>query len=71
MFEKGDVFMFVCVWLCVVVLSCVVFVVLLFASVLVSMRWLLCGSDGSEEKTASVISKKMSREGIYPHYGLN
>ena len=54
-----------------VVLICVVFVVLLVASVLASMRWLLCGGDVSEEKTTSVISKKMSRERIYPHYGFN
>ena len=31
-------------------LLCVVFVVLLVASVLASMRWLLCGGDGSEKK---------------------
>ena len=48
--EEGDVFVFGCVWLCLVVLVCVVFVVLLVASVLASMRWLLCGGDGSEEK---------------------
>ena len=47
----GDVFVFGCVWLCLVVSVCVVFVVLLVASVLASMRWLLCGGDGSEEKT--------------------
>ena len=35
---------------------CVVFVVLLVASVLASMRWLLCGGDGSKEK--SVITEK-------------
>ena len=51
---------------CLVVLVCVVFVVLLVASVLASMRWLLCGGDGSQEKTTSVISKKMSREGFFP-----
>ena len=51
-------FVFGCVWLCLVVLVCVVFVVLLVASVLASMRWLLCGGDGSEEKTTSVILKK-------------
>ena len=54
----GDVFVFGCVRLCLVVLVCVVFVVLLVASVLASMRWLLCGGDGSEEKATSVISKK-------------
>ena len=36
---------------CVYVLVCVVFVVLLVASVLASMRWLLCGGDGSKEKS--------------------
>ena len=45
-------------WLCVVVC-----VVLLVASVLASMRWLLCGGDGSKKK--SVIPKKMSRERKY------
>ena len=41
-------------------LICVVFVVLLVASVLASMRWLLCGGDGSKkrEKTISVITVK-------------
>ena len=40
------------------VFVCVVFVVLLVASVLQSVRWLLCGSDGTknENKTTSVIS---------------
>ena len=41
----GDVFVFGCVWSCSVVLVCVVFVVLLVASVLAPMRWLLCGGD--------------------------
>ena len=54
---------------------CVVFVVLLVASVLPSMRWLLCGGDGSKKekkKTTSVISKKkMSRERMYLDYGFN
>ena len=58
--EMGDVFMFSCVWLCLVVLVCVVFVVLLVASVLASMRRLLCGGDGSEEKTTSVITKVLN-----------
>ena len=40
-------------------LVCVVFVVLMVASVLASMRWLLCGDDGSKKtKTKSVIPKK-------------
>ena len=51
-------FAFGCFWLCLVVLVCVVFVVLLVAPVLASMRWLLCGGDGSEEKATSVISRK-------------
>ena len=42
-------------------LVCVVFVALLVASVLASMRQLLCGGDGSKkEKTRSVIPKKYS-----------
>ena len=43
--------------MCLFVLVCVV---LLDASVLASVRWLLCGGDGSknEKKTTSVISKK-------------
>ena len=68
--EVGAVFVFGCVWLCLVVFICVVFVVLLVASVLASMRWLLCGGDGSEEKTTSVISKKkkknVPRENLSP-----
>ena len=58
MLEMGVVFVFCCVWLCLVVFVCVVFVVLLVASVLASLRWLLCGGDGAEERTTSVISKK-------------
>ena len=42
-------------------LACVVFVVLLVASVLASMRWQLCGGDGSEEKATSVFSKKKKK----------
>ena len=61
----GDVFVFGCVWLCLVVLVCVVFVVLLVASVLASMRWLLCGGDVAEEKTTSVISNSVPRR-IFP-----
>ena len=48
--EMGDEIVFGCVWLCLFVSVCVVFVMLLVASVLASMRWLLCGGDGSEEK---------------------
>ena len=44
--------------MCLFVLVCVVFVVLLVASVLASMRWLWCGGDGSEEKATSVITEK-------------
>ena len=65
----GDVFVFGCVWLCLVVFVCVVFVVLLVASVLAWMRWLLCGGDGSGEKATSVISKEMFRERNLPDYG--
>ena len=36
--------------MCLYVSVCVVFVVLLVASVLASMRWLLCGGDGSKKK---------------------
>ena len=51
-------------------------VVVLVASVFTSVRWLLCGGDGSKnekkkKKTTSVISKKMFRERIYPHHGFN
>ena len=46
----GDVFVFGCVWLCLYVSVCVVFVVLLVASVLASVRWLLCGGDGSKNE---------------------
>ena len=61
----------VCVSMCQYVLLCVVFVVLLVASVLASMRWLLCGGDGSKKKkTRSVIAKKcLAREFI--HYGFS
>ena len=47
-------------------LVCVVFVVLLVESVLASMRWLLCGGDGSEEKTTSAISKKCPAREFIP-----
>ena len=44
-------------------LVCVVFVVLLVASVLASMRWLLCGDDGSKKKNDICNSKnKIPRE---------
>ena len=44
-------------------LVCVVFVVLLVASVLASMRWLLCGGDGSKKKNDICNSKnKIPRE---------
>ena len=55
-------------WQCVVV--CVVFVVLLVASVLASMRWLLCG-DGSKKDVCNFKKKKLSRERIYPRYGFH
>ena len=55
--------MFVCVSMCQYVSVCVVFVVLLVASVLASMRWLLCGGDGSKKtKTTSVITENIPRE---------
>ena len=73
-----------CVWLCQYVSVCVsmsqyvsvcvVFVVLLVASVLASMRWLLCGGDGSkqkEKKTKSASPKKYPAREFYLHYGLN
>ena len=48
------------------VLACVVFVVLLVASVLASMRWLLCGGDGSKRKnTKSVILQKKIPRGNF------
>ena len=47
-------------------LVCVVFVVLLAASALASMRWLLCGGDDSTKtKTKSVITKKIHREDFF------
>ena len=48
-------------------------VVLLVASVLASVRWLLCGGDGSKNEKTDVCNffKKVSRERIYPHYGFN
>ena len=55
-------------WWCQFVLVCVVFVVLLVASVFASMRWLSCGGDGSKKKnkTKSVISKNVPRENLSP-----
>ena len=44
--------------LCLVVFGCVIFVELLVASVLASMRWLLCGDDSTKTRTKSVIPKK-------------
>ena len=43
-------FVFGGVSMCEHALFCVVFVVLLVASVLALMRWLLCGGDGSKKK---------------------
>ena len=48
--EMGDVFVFGCVWLCLVELVCVVLVLLLVASVLASMRWLLCFGDQKKRR---------------------
>ena len=52
--------------MCKYVLVCVVFVVLLVASVLASMRWLLCGGDGSKRKKTSVITNKNPRVNFLP-----
>ena len=62
------VFVCGCCWLCVVV-GCVL---LLVASVLASMRWLLCGGDGSKQKEKNDICnyRKMSRERSSFHYSL-
>ena len=61
----GDVF--VCVGMCQYVSVCVVFVVLLVASVLASMRWLLSGGDGSKKtKTTSVITEKYPARKFFP-----
>ena len=57
---------YVCVSMCQYVLVRVVFVVLLVASVLASMRWLLCGGDGSKEKTTSVITEKYPAREFFP-----
>ena len=59
--------MFGCVSMCQYVSVCVVFVVLLVASVLASMRWLLCGGDGSKKtKTTSAITEKYPAREFYP-----
>ena len=73
MLEMGVVFGGVWLWWYVVVCGgmwwyVMVCVVLLVASVLASMRRLLCGGDGLK-KNEICNSKKMSCEGIYPHYG--
>ena len=60
--------MLVCGSMCQYVVVCVVFVVLLVASMLPSMRWLLCGGDGSKKKDICNY-RKMSRERIF-HYGF-
>ena len=41
-------------------------VVLLVASVLASMRWLLCGDDGSTKKKRNLQCKKKPRENLSP-----
>ena len=58
----------VCVSVCQYVSVCVVFVVLLVASVLASMRWLLCGGDGSkkEENEICNFKKNSPRENLSP-----
>ena len=50
---------------------CVVFVVLLVASVLASMRWLSCGGDGSKKKNETSNYRKISRKGIFSITILN
>ena len=52
--------------MCQYVLICAVFVVLLVASVLASMRWLLCGGDGSKKKKNDICNyRKKNREGFF------
>ena len=46
-------------------LVCVVFVVLLVASVLASMRWLLRGGDGSKKKKTKSAFTEKSREDFF------
>ena len=49
------------------VLVCVVFVVLLVASVLASMHWLLCGDDGSKKtKTKPQITGNIPQGNLFP-----
>ena len=61
------VFLLVCVSMCQYVLSSLC---LLVASVLASMRWLLCGGDGSKKTiTTSVITKKNPAKEFF-HYGF-
>ena len=60
-------FVFGCVWLRLVVLVRVVFVLLLVASVLALMRWLMCGGDDAKKtKTKSVITKKNLARNFVP-----
>ena len=56
--------------MCQHVSVCVVFVVLLVASVLASMRGLLWCGDGSKKKNEICHSKKNPARKIF-HYGLN
>ena len=60
----NEVGLYLC-WKWVMCLFVLVCVLLLVASVLASVRWLLCGGDGSKEKTKSVI-QKVPRENLYP-----
>ena len=69
--EMGDVFVVGCVWLCLVVFVCVFFVVLLLASVLASMRWLLCGGDDSNKDHNEICNYKKISRWIFDHDGLN
>ena len=56
--------------MCNYVLVCVVFVVLLVASVLALMRWLLCGGDGSK-KNDICNYRKIPRANFFYQYGFN
>ena len=54
----------VCVAMCWNVMHCVVncvFVVLLVASVVASLRWLLCGGDGSKKENEICNCKEVPR----------
>ena len=54
------------------VLACVVIVVLLVVSVLASMRWLLCGGDGSKKgKRNLYFKKKYPAREFFLHDGVN